>query len=240
MRTTTYRSIRNGVLRRMGLDAAQPILGSQAAAIADYLGTAIEEAWGHYDWPDTTPSATFTPAGSTISYGTTIGQILRITDLEPTSTRLVQTFTFAENSDSTAATITDTRYTAGDDVFVKYRTPIPRFTSSDYAAATTYAPGDVVYYDQVGDCYLCILATTGNAPTDTTYWVRQRIPALFADYLKIMGHASTLEEDGQYDKATMQLAKAANQLVKMHDDAFFRENHTPQTWSIQRDPVTPY
>jgi hypothetical protein len=240
MRTATYKSIRNGVLQKMGIDAAQPIIASQAAALAEYIASALETVWGHYDWPDTTVSQTLTPAGTTLSYGTTIGQILRITDKEPTTSRLVQTFTFEENSTSTQATITDTRYTAGEDVFVKYRRPLPSLTATAYSAAATYAPDDVVYDDTTGDCYLCILASTGNAPTSTTYWVRQRIPAIFAPYLKISALADTLEEDGQYDKAGVQLAKAEVELVKIHDDVFLRENNKPQTWSLQREAVTPY
>lgn len=37
-----------------------------------------------------------------------------------------------------------------------------------YVAETTYAPNDVVSYN--GSSYICILASTGNLPTNTTYW----------------------------------------------------------------------
>jgi hypothetical protein len=37
-----------------------------------------------------------------------------------------------------------------------------------YAAGTTYAPNDVVSYN--GSTYICILASTGNLPTNATYW----------------------------------------------------------------------
>jgi hypothetical protein len=41
----------------------------------------------------------------------------------------------------------------------------------DYSGATTYNPGDAVYYATTGSSYICKLATTpGNAPTVTTYW----------------------------------------------------------------------
>jgi hypothetical protein len=240
MRTATYKNIRNGVLQKMGIDAAQPIIPSQAAALAEYIASALESVWGHYDWPDTTVSETLAPVGTVLSYGTSIGQILRITDKEPSTSRLVQTFTFEENSTSTEANITDSRYTAGEDVFVKYRRPIPRFTSTAYSAATAYSPGDVVYDDSTGDCYLCILASTGNPPTDDTYWVRQRIPAIFAQYLKFSAVADTLEEDGQYDKSGVQLTKAEIELLKIHDDVFLRQNNTPLPWSLQTTSVISY
>lgn len=37
-----------------------------------------------------------------------------------------------------------------------------------YAAGTTYNYGEGVSYN--GSSYVCILTTTGNLPTDTTYW----------------------------------------------------------------------
>lgn len=242
MRTASFKTIRDSVLRRMGLDAAQPVLGSQAAAIADYIEAGLSEVWGLYDWPDTTLTEARTPAVATITYRVagenTIGQILRITDFVPSSTRLVQTFSFADNDDS--ATITDSRYTADTEVQVKFRRPEPRLTSTAFAAGTAYSPGNVVYYDTTGDCYLCIAATTGNLPTSTTHWERQSIPAIFAPYLRAAAFANTLEEDGQYDKAAFQLQKAEAEIVKTHDDIFLRNNNTPLTWSLQRDSVSPY
>lgn len=40
----------------------------------------------------------------------------------------------------------------------------------DYATGTTYAEGDEVYYPTNGKYYTALGATTGNAPTDATYW----------------------------------------------------------------------
>jgi len=42
------------------------------------------------------------------------------------------------------------------------------FAFDAYSATTTYAVGDKVNYNSV--LYVCILASTGNAPTNTTYW----------------------------------------------------------------------
>lgn len=240
MRTVSFKTLRDSVLRRMGLDAAQPVLGSQAAALADYIESSLSDVWGLYDWPDTTLTEARTPTVATITYRvtgeTTIGRILRITDHVPSSTRLVQTFSFADNDDS--ATITDPRYTAGDQVQVKFRRPEPRLTSTAFSVSTSYTAGAVVFYEN--DCYLCTAATTGNLPTDPAFWERQSIPATFAPYLRAAAFAHTLEEDGQYDKAAFQLQKAEAEIVKAHDDVFFRQNHTPLTWSLQRDPVIPY
>ena len=37
-----------------------------------------------------------------------------------------------------------------------------------YSSATQYAPMDVVLYE--GDSYVCKQSSTGNDPTNTTYW----------------------------------------------------------------------
>lgn len=45
-----------------------------------------------------------------------------------------------------------------------------RYYRDPYAAGTTYAAEDQVYYSTTGLYYTALQATTGNAPTNTTYW----------------------------------------------------------------------
>ena len=40
----------------------------------------------------------------------------------------------------------------------------------DYNGSTAYAKNDVVYYSTNGNAYIAKQATTGNAPTNATYW----------------------------------------------------------------------
>jgi len=40
----------------------------------------------------------------------------------------------------------------------------------DYAGGTAYVKNDVVYYSTNGNAYIAKQATTGNAPTNATYW----------------------------------------------------------------------
>jgi hypothetical protein len=54
MKITPYRTIRDGVISRMGIDPAQPLMASQASALAEYLTTAAATAWTFFDWPETT------------------------------------------------------------------------------------------------------------------------------------------------------------------------------------------
>ena len=39
-----------------------------------------------------------------------------------------------------------------------------------YSGATAYVVDDIVTYSN--ETYICILASTGNLPTDTTYWTK--------------------------------------------------------------------
>lgn len=45
-----------------------------------------------------------------------------------------------------------------------------RYYRDPYDAATAYVAGDEIYYATTGKYYTCILASTGNLPTHTTYW----------------------------------------------------------------------
>lgn len=46
-----------------------------------------------------------------------------------------------------------------------------RFYRDDYSAGTAYVTGNEVYYATTGKYYTALGATTGNAPTNATYWV---------------------------------------------------------------------
>ena len=54
MKITPYRTIRDGVIQRMGIDPAQSLLPSQGSAIAEYATSAAAMAWGFFDWPEIT------------------------------------------------------------------------------------------------------------------------------------------------------------------------------------------
>ena len=56
-----------------------------------------------------------------------------------------------------------------------------------YAGGTAYAVDDVVSYN--GSSYICKLASTGNLPTNTTYWDQMSAKGIDADLLNIAGTA---------------------------------------------------
>lgn len=70
MKATPYRSVRDGVITRMGIDPAQPLLSSQGSALAEYLTSAAATAWNFFDWPATTHTERRVVYGLPFSEGT--------------------------------------------------------------------------------------------------------------------------------------------------------------------------
>ncbi len=304
MKATPYRTVRDGVISRMGIDPAQPLMASQATALAEYLTTAAATAWTFFDWPDVYLTEARTPVGEgyapglytyesdyvgTTSYigralqgsqfadpvwrikrvSTTaagdmlnidtavdvawndrttatyietstnapaeefipyipllapgqkaIGNVLKVYDIKPDEGRVTLSLDFVVTEDRIL--ITDTDYISGQ-VWVEFSLPQPKFTSTAFNSSTAYAAGDLVYYNSTGDCYEAIADTTGNLPTNEEFWLRHRIPAFLADYLKFYSLAETLSEDGQMDKANYQFARAEGILQQRMDDAWLRK-----------------
>jgi hypothetical protein len=230
MKAASFKSVRDGILRKMGLDSSLPPLASQAAALADYVQGALDMAWPHYPWPDVTLVEERTPTGSPaheIDFDqpneTPIGDFLQIFDNDPED--------YAQSSNSlrfsattTGVTLDSDDHTPGTPVFVRFRIPLPLFSSREYSASTAYLPGDVVYHDPTGDCYLALASTTGNDPTDPAFWRRQLIPTYLAEFCKAHAYASTLLEDGQFDKANYMLARAEGILAEKQDDFWMKRD----------------
>lgn len=313
MKTTPYRTIRDGVIQRMGIDPAQSLLPSQASAIAEYATSAAAQAWGFFDWPEITLTEGRTPVGegfrqgvytfesdfvgttnyigralqgssfadpawrikrvqmtvdgvfintdtaidvawddranpSTIYTETTtnpeaedfvpyilldatgqtrIGEVQAVYDADPTGTALYRPMRYVVTDDR----ILIPDYAEGE-VYVVFSLPQPRFTSAAFSASAAYEPGDLVYYNTTGDCYEALQSSSGNLPTDATFWYRHRIPAFLADYLKFYAIAETLAEDGQYDKSQFQFLRAEGILQQRMDDAWLRKGQV-RTYSAR-------
>lgn len=229
MKPTTYKSLRDGVIRRMGLDASLTQLSSQSAALAEYLQSALDSMWDFYPWPDVTLTEQRTPSTHTIHFDqpgqTPIADVLDITDADPDDDSVMaNSLPFSQSTALSLVLISADWHVPGTPVWVRFRIPSPLFTSTDYSASTTYAPGDVVYHDSTGDCYLCTAATTGNLPTDPAFWRRQSIPPYLAEPAKLHALAETQQEDGQYDKANFLFARSKALLEDRQDDFWMKRD----------------
>lgn len=227
MKTATYKSLRDGIIRRMGLDASLAPLTSQSAALAEYIQSALDGMWDFYPWPDVTLTEQRTPvnhllvvSGSALQ--NPIGEVLEIFDADPAAT-VPNAVPFDLLSDDSIFLNPDW-HIQNAPVWVRFRLPAPVFSSVDYNSATTYSAGDVVYYDLTGDCYLCIRGPAGNI-RDASLWRRQLIPAYLAEPAKLHALAEAQQEDGQYDKANFLFARSKALLEDRQDDFWMRRNN---------------
>lgn len=227
MKAVTYKSLRDGVISRMGLDASLTPLTSQSAALAEYLQSALDSMWDFYPWPDVTLTEQRTPATHTIDAEqpgeTVIGEFLEIYDNNPDDDSQPSN-NLPYTSTGTAAVLSSDFHVPDAPVWVRFRVPAPVFTSAVYSAVTAYAPGDVVYHESTGDCYLCTAASTGNAPTNSSFWRRQLIPAYLGEPAKLHALAETQQEDGQYDKANYLFARSRGLLEDRQDDFWMKRD----------------
>lgn len=102
-------------------------------------------------------------------------------------------------------------------LWFRYRLPAPRFTRVEYGNATAYAAGDVVYYPTTGECYVALAATTGNVPTNPTYWRKQDLPLVLSAYASTALAAALQEDDGQFEKGAALRARSGAMLEDEQD-----------------------
>jgi len=125
-----------------------------------------------------------------------------------------------------------------ESVWTLYRKPVLQFTGLDYAVGTTYAAGDQVAY--VDEYYRCILASTGNAPTDATYWERLQIPYGWKMILVYYSYADYLEGDGQTDKATNYRGLATGAINSEMDKVYRQQNQFKPATIVPYKPTSRY
>lgn len=59
---------------------------------------------------------------------------------------------------------------AGDTDLSRWAEASTSYAGEDYDATAAYVAGDIIYYPTDDTFYQCHTASTGNAPTDTSYW----------------------------------------------------------------------
>lgn len=231
MKTVSYKSVRDAVAARMGLDAAVNLLSNQKVVLAEYITSSVRLGWEFFDWPEVMRTEERTPASGVISLTqsgqTEIGQVSGIFWEDPREDSREREVEFELNEGGILITDRDWLDNGSRTVWVQFKSVPPVFSSSDYASGTTYAAGDVVFYGT--ECYVAKASTTGNLPTNTTYWVKQDLPYFLAEFVKVQAYAETLSEDGQVDKASYNFTRAEGLLIVAMDNAWLRQGQV-RTW----------
>jgi hypothetical protein len=222
MRETTYERILQRVCALKG-HQRDDLQADEEQIIRNHVGRSLKEIWSLAPWPQVCVTEARTPAANVISYEQSselrIDTVFAIYDGDPHGTAEVDHVPFALTADG----IRLTGEGSTDDVYVYYRKWCPDLTGDDYAAATAYAVDDQVYYPTTGDFYRCILTSTGNLPTNTTYWERQSIPFDFLEYVAHCAYADWLRSEGQDQKAAAQAATSADRILGSELDKLERQ-----------------
>lgn len=172
--------------------------GYYTSAQADNTGQALTDT----DW--WTPTDPFALAFDLLAEGETpIGEVLNIYDADPD---LDGTSATGEKALPIGFRLSQTQVImepgAPNTVWLRFRLPAPRFTTTVWSSGATYAAGDLIYYTD-GHCYL-VLATTsaGEDPADTPEKFRaQTLPLLFENAVKRLAKAEWLGSEEQEEKS---------------------------------------
>lgn len=100
-------------------------------------------------------------------------------------------------------------------IWLSYRIRPSLFSGELWDSTTSYEEGAVVYSSTSGECYLATADSVNiNPATDTneSAWVRQKLPAILAPFVKYAVTSDALDEDGQTDKARLKLSEAYDKL----------------------------
>lgn len=107
-------------------------------------------------------------------------------------------------------------------VWVVFRLRAPKYSLVEYVAETTYAPGDLAYYDATGQCYLCIQPSTGNVPTNAAFWERQLVPRFLSMPARRLAFSEWSADDGGdgsvLDRLHSRAAKDLDRVAEIQTD----------------------
>lgn len=236
MRETSYEKILTGVAARMGLDSLASLQASTRASLTEYLNSRIHVAWGWDRWPEL---CTFELRDVVTNDG------VRSIPLESGAlTAIGEIFGVYIDNPDTALSPRETQWALRSDriildpsrqetqLYIYYRTRPSQFSSVSWSAATTYAAGDIVRFTD-GHCYLATAASTGQLPTNASFWQKVPVPAILSEYLKTAIYSDTLREDGQLDKAQAEEYRAEGYLISESDKIGLQVGNNGGTWTAR-------
>lgn len=139
---------------------------------------------------------------------TTMSKIWLVSDADPFGSLSVEVYRGKKVSDG----VFFPDLASGDLPYVLYTPVRVPFIGNEYVAATTYVVGNVVFLRSTGEYYKCILNSTGNAPTNATYWERVSVSeevARFAFLMAVGYYMASLKDE----RANVVLGRANDLLI---------------------------
>lgn len=96
-------------------------------------------------------------------------------------------------------------------VYVRFRLPAPKFSTTAWASGTVYNAGDVVFSG--ADCWLALNSNTNSTPTSSNLqWRVQTLPALLENSVKMAAKGEWLLSEDQDEKGSAVLTVAGDLL----------------------------
>lgn len=139
---------------------------------------------------------------------TPIGEVLAIAERDPRTTHNPRSLDFWIQNNGVQL-----HNHAPASVWIRYRIRPSEFSGDSYDPTVSYAPGEVVYLPDDGECYKAIDGSTDAFPLlSPDYWTLQPFPYIFAPFVKHAAYSDALREDGQHDKALREEAHARRRL----------------------------
>lgn len=210
--TCTFKSVLHGCHIRTGGNTAD-LHSDSAAALTEFINSCYKHGWRYYEWPDCLEVEERTSDADKLiewrATGETVIETCFVVYLaDPRISNNPRPQKFRIGKDGIYVPAASTAY------WLVYRPQVPVFTSTEYASGTAYSTGDTVYYPTTGECYKALQSSTGNAPTNATYWVKLDFLDLLSEAVKAGVHAATLRDEGQHNTSVLMEDAMADLLLR--------------------------
>jgi hypothetical protein len=213
MRTVTFKSVYDQVMRMAGLDPADATFSAaRQEFVADCITRRVREGWEYDLWPELMTVEARTPVAGLIAYEqsgqTQLGEVEGVYSANPeTAANTARSLGFTMSA--AGAQITDTAAPAS--VYLRFRRRPNRFTRVAWDAGAAYAEGDLVYYASTGECYQAVLDGTDEE------WAWMAFPYILESFVVPAAAADYLRDCGQHERADELEARGYKQLEDRHD-----------------------
>jgi hypothetical protein len=212
MRTAKYSDF---LSRMQAFAGVESLLAVEEAHFLQYFNSNLRYIWENFEWPEICPTEQRYPDSFGVieldnTGGTEIGEVFGVYDANPLLAAGANEVNWVLTADGIQLTGTDITSA----VWVHFKKRCPVFSGAAYAGGTTYEEDDQAYYATTGKFYRAILETTGNVPTDTSYWEEVEIPYSFLEYVIRSSYADALSAEGFDEKASRQRGNAEAWLLQ--------------------------
>lgn len=212
MRTAKYSDY---LSRMQAFAGVESLLAVEETHFLQYFNTNLHYIWETFEWPEICPTEQRFPNASGVieldnTGGTEIGEVFAVYNANPLLAAGASEVSWVLTSDGIQLTGTDLTSA----VWVHFKKRCPVFSGAAYAGGTTYDEDDQAYYSTTGKFYRAVLETTGNLPTDTSYWEEVEIPYAFLEYVIRSSYADALTAEGFDEKANRQRGNAEAWLLQ--------------------------